>query len=155
MSTEHKWVLNNIHTINEKSFASTQFGKHCLRKKIQYDKEWHQIPFFHHGIELFSTIGSGFDFVSEEISRRQVSETIFGHNLVTLGAFSTSRTTQNPNHWKSSFGQGGFVDGFSFQCLKDFKPKKKFFFTFKNNNCSLPILCKYVWCFWTKHLAKF
>ena len=86
-----EWRMQ-LHTINEESFASTQLGKHSFRKKIQHNKEWHQITLLHHGIELFSTIGSGFDFVPEEIARRQVSETIFGNNLIALCAFSASRS---------------------------------------------------------------
>ena len=103
--------------INEESFGSSQLANHSLSQEVKHDEKRNQISLFHHCIELLSTVRSALDFVTEEISGRQVSVSILGHDLITLGTLATTWSTKNPNDGQLGFSQGCFVNILPFQSL--------------------------------------
>ena len=98
-------------TINQESLGTTQLPDHGLSQKIQDSGKRNQLAALHDGGEVLASLRSRGNFLPEEISRRQMSEPILGHNLVTLGTLATSRSTKDPDNGEARGGESAAVHG--------------------------------------------
>ena len=81
-----------------------------------------------------------------------MSESIFGHNLVTLSALATAWTTKDPNDRQLGFSQWCFVNVFPFQSLYPYGKKiekirkkvKVFSALFQTDHFAAPITASFV-----------
>ena len=125
--------------VNEEALGAGQFRDHGLGQEVQDNKKGHQFALFHHSIECLAAVRARLDFITQEVTTRQMGEAVLGHDFFALCAFATARASKNPNDGQISLSQGGLVNILALQSLNKLMTKNKlnfdcFFFFFAKAN---------------------
>ena len=106
--------------VNEEALRTGELLDHGLGQEVEDGGQGDELARLHDGGQVLAPLGAGGDLLPQEISRGQVGEAIFGHNLVTLGPLATAGAAEDPDDGEARGGEGGAVNRLQISSVKYF-----------------------------------
>ena len=97
-------------SVNEEALGPGEPLDHGLGQEVEDGGEGDELAGLHDSSQVLASLGAGGDLLPQEVPRRQVSEAVLGHDLVTLGTLAAAGTAEDPDDGEAGGGEGGAVN---------------------------------------------